>query len=285
MLPYRCPRALLVGLIAALAAPGLFASDVRTRFNEAKMKMLKSTARPMSATAPKSIAVFPGDFVLPQFVDGAGWKTTVFLYNMENTSQHVEFLFIANNGDDLTADIAGRGPLTGLDLTLKPGETCSFSTLGTNAKNSEGWAVMFPDNITAAIGMMAVFGYSSPGNPTFEAVVPAGNFIESHFVLLYDNRAGYVAAAAVANTDIAPATVTAIVRDETGVEIARSVLHYTELQHEAFLVADKFPATKGHAGSIEFIGESGSTITALGLRANPGGGFTSVHTLINPDWF
>src|SRR3981189_2608130 len=50
---------------------------------------------------PKDVVVFTGDRVIPQFVDGGSWKTSMFFVNLENHSVSFQVLFFDDGGNDM----------------------------------------------------------------------------------------------------------------------------------------------------------------------------------------
>jgi hypothetical protein len=233
-------------------------------------------------TAPRDLTVFTGDSVVPQFVDGDSWATTVILVNLDKKRIHVQLLFFDDNGRDLPVSIIGRGTVRGIDVTLEPLSSQTIQTTGTSRTLSQGWAYIIRDDIKDRIGGMAVFRQRVTG-PDFEGVVPIVSEFDKHFVMPFDNTNGFTTGYAIANSDVDPITVTATVRSETGAVLERKTITLGRLAHLAATVPSAFPSTAGRKGIIEFE-STGYGASALGLRFNPTGPFTSFHVLTNIDW-
>src|SRR3954471_3376341 len=82
----RCAVTIAAVLILLVLLPSIaLSADSRIRAN------VHPVRRPMLV----------GDFdtVIPQFVDGAGWQTTILLTNLTNHTAFFAILFSADNGD------------------------------------------------------------------------------------------------------------------------------------------------------------------------------------------
>ena len=62
--------------------------------------------------------MFPGDRVIPQFVDGGSWKTTITCLNLENHSVAFQILFFKDDGTDLYVPVIGQGLVRGMNISL-----------------------------------------------------------------------------------------------------------------------------------------------------------------------
>jgi hypothetical protein len=252
------------------------------RWNEQAIEQYRSL-RVGAKTGTKNIAVFAGDTVIPHMVDGGGWATSVTLTNLDLMKITVTVLFIRSDGTDLSVPVNGQGTVRGMEVTLDPGTTLTFSTAGTAGTTTSGWAYIVKGT-RDAVGGMAVFRQSVPGRPDFEAVVPIVSSFDDRAVLLFDNTNGFVSAAAFANPNPRAATVQFTVRGENAAVLERKSLTLDPLTHTAGTIPATFPSTAGRRGSIEFQVSNGFGVGALGLRFNPGGSFTSFHVLSNINW-
>jgi hypothetical protein len=96
-----------------------------------------------------------------------------------------------------------------------------------------------------------------------------------------DNLVGYSTGVALVNIAAdAQASVTVIMRDENGAEIARDALTVPANGHTSFSLPDRFPVLKGRRGTVEFLTNAPAGITGLGLRFNPSLSFTSVPAIV-----
>jgi hypothetical protein len=231
----------------------------------------------------RDVAVFTGDTVIPQFVDGGGWKTTITVTNLDSRTVHFVVLFFNDDGSDLTVRILGQGNVKGVDVVLGSAQSATFETAGDAQFLAQGWATIKKDNSSDAVGGFAIFRQRIPGRSDSEAVVPVVSQFDSHFVLLYDNTAGYVTGIAMANPTSSSVVVPITIRNELGQVIDRRTENLGPFQHKAFAISDRWLTTEGLRGSIEFV-TSGFGVGVLGLRFNPAGAFTSFHVLSNINW-
>ena len=102
----------------------------------------------------------------------------------------------------------------GVNVQLAPLGSLTFQTAGTNAFVTAGWALLSQSN-SDSVGISGVFRQSPPGQQPQEAVVPAVNQFETHFLLTFDNTL-YVTGMALANPTLSLVTVTANIRNELG---------------------------------------------------------------------
>jgi hypothetical protein len=253
--------------------------ELKTRFNQELLARSPAAVK----NPQRDIAVFTGDTVIPQFVDGGGWKTTVTTTNLESFTVHFVVLFFNDDGSDLTIRIIGQGNVRGVDIVLGSAQSSTFETAGDAQFLAQGWATIRKDNSGDSIGGFAIFRQRVSGRQDSEAVVPIVSQFDSHFVLLYDNSAGYVTGMAIANPTSSSVVVPINIRNESGQVIDRRTESLGPFEHTAFAISDFWPSTSGLRGSIEFI-TSGFGVGVLGLRFNPGGAFTSFHVLSNIKW-
>ena len=234
-------------------------------------------------TSQRDVAVFTGDTVIPQFVDGGGWKTTITTTNLDSKTVHFVVLFFNDDGSDLTVRVLGQGIVKGVDIVLGSAQSATFETAGDAQFLAQGWATIKKDNASDSVGGFAVFRQRIPGRSDSEDVVPVVSQFDSHFVLLYDNTAGYVTGIAMANPTSSSIIVPISIRNEAGQIIDRRTESLGAFQHKAFAISDRWLSSDGLRGSIEFV-TSGFGVGVLGLRFNPAGAFTSFHVLSNINW-
>lgn len=142
---------------------------------------------------------------------------------------------------------------------------------------------MLLDDVSQHIGGWGIFRLVAPGQPDFEAVIPVQNTVMDRQVLLFDNTNGFITGLAIANGKSLTETVQATIRDENGNVLGRMTKTFQAFEHVAAALPNYFTATTGKKGTIEFqAAEYG--ISAIALRFNPTGPFTSLHPLMNPDW-
>jgi len=178
-------------------------SAVGGRANAAAADGLHNKVAPRAASGQPGVVLFTGDTVFPQVVDGGTWKTSFIITNLDTVSRHCEVRFFRDDGSDMLLPIfsdTSRGIcLSGVSLTINAGGTAFFETGGDDPILSQGWALLVKDNSSDPIGGMAVFRQRRPGHPDAEAVVPVVSQFDGHFVLIYDNTAGFITGMAIAN--------------------------------------------------------------------------------------
>ncbi len=98
-------------------------------------------------------------------------------------------------------------------------------------------------------------------------------------MLPFDNTQGFATAVALVNPNTTQAaTISVTLRDETGAQISTETLNVAPHAHEAFFLPDRFRSVRNRRG----VGEFSSTrvpVSAMGLRFNDSGAFTSFPTL------
>jgi hypothetical protein len=232
-----------------------------------------------SAVSPRTV-VFIGDRVIPQFVDGGAWQTSVTVVNLENHPTAFDVLFFKDDGTDLIVPVVGQGPVRAMHISLVTAGSLTFETAGTANDLAQGWALLSQAN-NDSVGVFAVFRQTIPGQQAQEAVVPAVNQFENHFVLPYDNTK-YVTGIALANPTLNRVVIPLNIRNETGQIIDTRQLTLGPYSHTALSVPDSWPTSAGKRGIIEFV-TTGFGVGALGLRFN-GAAFTSLNVLQNFAW-
>ena len=232
------------------------------------------------ASQSPNVVVFTGDRVIPQFVDGGSWQTSITVVNMENHFTEFDVLFFDDNGFDFSVPISGQGLLKGIHIRLDTAASYTFETTGRSADLSSGWALLSQTN-NDSVGIFAIFRQSIPGRQVQEAVVPSVNQFSDHFVLPFDNTV-YSTGIAIANPTLNTVVIPANIRNELGQIIDTRQLSLGPYSHTAFAMPDRWSSTVGRRGVIEFL-TSGFGVGALGLRFN-GSAFTSLNVLENLAW-
>ena len=231
--------------------------------------------------------VFAGTNVFPQVVDGAGWKTTFKLVNLENHTVSFTLFFYGDDGFPLSLPILDSavingGNFTSIAFTLPTAASITIETAGFARGLAQGWALMQRNVSTDSIGGFAIFRLRLPGVQDQEAVVPIVDQFSGHFVLLFDNTSSFVSGIAIANPTNSRVSIPVNIRDETGQIIDQEFIALGPFAHTAFVAPVLWPSTQGTAGAIEFL-TSGFGVGALGLRFN-GSAFTSFPVLTNFSW-
>jgi hypothetical protein len=218
--------------------------------------------------------------VVPQFVNGGGWSTTLYLTNLSDTTvEGFEVRFYNDAGAQRGVPLVGLGLSSSIRRFLNPGETVSYETLDTGNLES-GWASIVPDTPVAnRIAGFAVFRSTRPGQPPFEATVPLSTLADRSFAVLYDHANGFQSGLALANPSAAPVDIFVTIRDDAGQIIGLDVINLGPFAHRAFFLSDVYFGLTGRKGSITFVADP--PIAALALRFSPAGPFTTAPSLLN----
>jgi len=266
---------------------GVTGIDTVSTFNKeflAQRHANAKIAQSASLVQPK-VVVFAGDRVFPQVVNGGGWKTSFFLVNLENHPVTFQILFLTDDGNDMFVPVVGLGVVRQVSVTLDTAGSTEFETTGfSNASLDtlqQGWALL-SQTTSDTIGGMAIFRQRIFGKPDQEATVPIVSQFDSHFVLLFDNTAGFTTGLAVANPTVDSVSVPVTIRDQSGNVIDTQFIRLDSYSHTAFNLPDFWFSTSGRRGAIEFQ-TSGFGVAALGLRAGAAA-FTSFNVLENINW-
>lgn len=262
---------------------GVGGVDTDSNFNQQFLKQQHAgakTVQPQGGTIQPKVVVFPGDRVISQFVDGAGWSTSVFFVNLESHPVSFQVLFFRDDGNDMFVPVVGLGLVRQVNITLDTAGSTEFETAGFADSLKQGWALV-SQTTDDTVGGMAVFRQHVFGRPDQEAVVPIVSQFDSHFVLLFDNTA-FITGIAIANPTLDFVDIPVTIRNQAGQIIDQQTVSLGPYNHTAFSVPDTWRSTSGRRGTIEFE-TSGFGVAALGLRFN-GSAFTSFNVLENINW-
>src|ERR1022692_1738213 len=214
---------------------------------------------------PPGLPSSPVTSVVPQFVDGGGWQTTLVLANTTASAATASLTFYKETG-------AGGGatePWTPTflegsstqNLSVAAGATFFLHTPGTSSTLTQGWG-----QATASDGVQiyAVFRTTAGGQGTAPAVT-----IGNHVLVPYDNTSGNVTSMAVANPTNASETVSVSFQSAGGA-ISRASLTFPANGHQAFTFPTQFPGTANGQGLAEFYTANGG-LSLIGLLFDPVG--------------
>lgn len=264
------PSSLTVGVRSGNLAPGAYAATIT----------VTSSAANNPLTIGVSLTVRPGRQLLSQIAEGAGWKTGIILVNLDTVAANYTLRFYSSDGSPLRLPLdVAPGRLESVEGTIPVGGSRTITTLGTDTTLSQGWAEL---TSTRLVNGLAVFRQRAEGRPDQEAGVSTTS-PSARFILPFDNTQGFVSSMALVNTNTSNArAIAASPRDETGVTLAGDSVNLPARGHAAFVMSDRFPSMAQRRGAAEFNAPSGADFSALGLRFNPGGAFTSLPTLDVP---
>jgi hypothetical protein len=182
---------------------GVTGIDTVSTFNKDFLAQRHADAKIARSTIIQpQVVVFAGDRVFPQVVNGGGWKTSFLLVNLENHPVTFQILFLTDDGNDMFVPVGGLGVVRQVSVTLDTAGSTEFETTGSSSGSfdtlQQGWALL-SQTTSDTIGGMAIFRQRVFARPDQEATVPIVSQFDSHFVLLFDNTAGFTTGLAVAN--------------------------------------------------------------------------------------
>ncbi|MBI5281168.1 MAG: putative Ig domain-containing protein [Candidatus Solibacter usitatus] len=231
-------------------------------------------------------AAVPRAGVFAQVASGGGWKTTLSLINVGAGPATVRISLAADDGSalDLPLVVTQQGAsvtLVGnsLERTLAPNAGLLVETEAAISATLAGWAEV---RSTGPVSGYAIFRQRSGEGRESEGTSPLESRTAATVLVSYDNQAGFSTGVALVNLAAAPATVTAILRDDTGAELARDAFLLPASGHTAFSMPEKYPALLGRRGMVEFQSNQSGGLSALGLRFNPSLSFTSIPVAARP---
>ena len=227
-------------------------------------------------TATSSSVITSNTLVIPQFVNGGGWSTTLFLTNVSSVSENFTVSFLGNSGNLRQVPLVGSGTASSQAATLGPGQTVVYETTSTGVLEV-GWASVILGTTNNRITGFAVYRYRAAGAPDAEAIVNFGNTSDQSLVMLYDQLSGFTTGLALVNPGAATVTLSVTIRDVSGAAVGTGTITLLPFSHEASFISERYPITANKRGSLLINGTAGFSI--LGLRFNPSGTFTSFPPL------
>jgi len=210
---------------------------------------------------------------ISQIADGGGWETTIILVNTGSTPAPVSLRFTQPFGTPWALQVAGTEGISEYSDVIPAGGSRIIDTAGLSPVLSQGWGQVIT---TGSVAGTAIFRQQLSSVRDAEGAVPLSLSGMQQFVLPFDNTQGFVTAIALANEDPSQATgVSVTLRDFNGVSLGNGVINLTPLGRSAFVLPSQFPQTANVQGVAEFSSPN-VDLSALGLRYNPIGSFTSI---------
>ncbi len=224
--------------------------------------------------------------VVSQVAAGGGWDTTIWLVNRNPGPIQIKIVFRGDEGSALTlpftvtqAGVSKQVTASTIEETIAPNTTLVAAT-GAVSSSTQGWAEVLSSN---ALGGFAVFRYAGAS----EVTVPLISQSTSSFTMPFDQTGGYKTGVALVNLSGWQANLSVTVWDQYGNQILSQPFSLAQADgsghgHDSFMLADRLPATAGTRGIVQFQSIQATpmlppgTLTGVGLRASPGGFFTSL---------
>jgi len=215
------------------------------------------------------------DGLIAHIAVGGGWTTTITLVNTTSFAQPTTVYFWNNDGP-LTLNVTGLGPSPGFMFNLPANGSGVAQMTGDPSATQVGYATV----VGQVVAGNSIFTYSVQGYPDFEASVPIVPAVEK-IILSFDNVAGYVTGIALANSNVDSSFIQMVIWDESGNVVTNT--RPPNVPHQAFVLKDAYPETAGLRGTIEIVAFSDgdgtppiATISAIAIRANPTGPYTTL---------
>ena len=228
------------------------------------------------APAARTAGTFSYAGSMAHIAAGAGWKTIVTAVNNGTAAAQARVSFFDEAGNPLTLPLSfpqGGTPaasLSSVTQAIRAGGQLVIESDGAESTLSQGSAQLFTDgNVTAFV----IFRYNPSGQ---EAAVPLQVQNSASYTLSFDNTGGLATGVALANVSDQPAAIVATVRDDTGASIATDTIQLPARGHVSFLAASRFAPSADKRGTIDFQTPANGQITALAIRANAAGAYTTI---------
>ncbi len=212
------------------------------------------------------------ELVIPQVVDGGGYKSTLVLTNTTANAATASLLFykdtIGGATEPWTPTFLEGGSTT--DMALPAGSTTYLHTPGTAGTATQGWAQVAA---TTGVQVYIIYTYTANGRAS-DSTAPAVA-ATSRVPVPFDNTNGLVTAVAVVNPNPNIESISVNLRSSiSGAVTEGSISDLPANGQLAFVMPGQFPETARDRGLVEFYTSSG-TLSVIALRANPTGGLTS----------
>lgn len=238
----------------------------------------------LSASTPFTLTInsattLPRAGVIAQLASGGGWKTSIILLNPTSSPAQVRVNLMAEDGTPLVLPItisqAGASLTVSaavVDRTIAANGLLQIDTEAPISTTAVGWADV---RSTSTVSGYAIFRQRSASGSDSEGTSPLETKFPTNVLVSYDHTSGFSTGVALVNLDNS-GTLTAIMRDDSGNELARDAIAIGAGGHTSFSMAERFPVLNGRRGTVEFVNNQNSGTVALGLRFSPTLSFTSL---------
>jgi hypothetical protein len=220
-------------------------------------------------TFPVNVAP-PSLLTISHFVDGGGWRSGILLVNNDVVPATYTVSFHNDSGLSYTPTLSS-GFTSG---SIGVGGSTILQSPDSSTTLTSGWAQV---SSSQAIGGTAVFRYDPWSQ---EAAVPLLTSGAMKLEIPYQVANGLTLGVALANPSASTdASITEIIRDLSGNQLASRTFTLQALNHKSFLPT--FPAGITGGGVVEY--DSNINIYGLGIRSAPEGtglAFTSLDAVL-----
>jgi len=256
----------------------LITNDIAARGFPQKITVMTGTQTPPPPPPPPPAPSVSRAGSFAQVASGGGWKTTITLINSGAVAVTGRVNFYTEGGNALVLPLTF--PQTGSNLTssfanlnIAPNGLLVLETENPNSSTAVvGWADV---QASAALTGYSIFRLrSSAGATDSEGTGPLDVQSTSSLIIPFDNTNGFTTGLALANQNTAAATITITVLDDNGLQLASRPIALGGQAHVSYFVGDTFSQSVNRRGILQVRNALG--ITAVGLRFNPSGSFTSI---------
>lgn len=237
----------------------------------------------LSAAEPsKKVTIFSADRVAAQIVQGGGWATDIFLVNASDVPGKAILQFFSGDGKAWSPNIVGLGTAAKFTIALSAG-TSRRLTLADTGGLQQGWLYL-NEEYDASLPSDQRYDFTVGGMATFragwnEATVPLASEFADDSLLFFRAAGGYATGIAIVNpSDFSSETVRLTFRDDDGAILASDIFDMKPLNKLVVNIVERYPQLAGRSGTVRVqAGKWG--VASLALIFNPGGFFTSAHSL------
>lgn len=254
----RVLPAVVVTAGIALASSQAVAATEAVRANE---------SRPAAATANSYVKAFP------RLLGGNGWQTTIVLMDLGSTPVSFQESFRGNNGTampfSVTPDSTGATLTTsGLQGTIVPNGTMSFTLQGTAASVQEAWSLVTFTGTQDQLGGYAVLHHTS-GSASFDMTVPLSNLQDYSVRAHFDNTGGFQTQITLVNpaSNLAAQVQLEYFNAQGQVTLVDSVT-LNPGQQTTLSLPNTYPDLANQTGTVAILGNL-NTLSVAALRYNP----------------
>jgi hypothetical protein len=225
----------------------------------------------VSGSLTATVTLQSNEMIVPQFVNGGGWTTSLFLSNVSAFPEDYTIRFFDNAGAPRQVPLVGLGSRDSINGSLNPGQVAIFEASDTGALVA-GWADIKPATSTSnRLNGFTVFRYRAAGTSDSEAIVTPGTVNDRSFVVVFDNVNGFSTGVALVNPNSTSTSIAIFVRDQNGGNVTSETLTLGANSQISFFTKDHYPSIADKKGSLLISAAAG--FSAVGLRFSPG--FTS----------
>lgn len=166
--PGNFPTAIQFGSLDIASEQPLSLMALRLTVNQRKETLLTAIPIVDLTKPPGSVPLF-----LPQFVDGSGYTTSVFLLNTSTVVESGKLAFSGDDGAPLVLKTAGGTTGSTFTCSVQPGGVFVLHTAGSSENANTGWIQVTPDPNSSSPAGAGVFSFSQGGTLVTESAMSA----------------------------------------------------------------------------------------------------------------